>query len=169
LSLTTKTNLPVNDAAGIEFTASGQAGSRLGYTLSGNAFRSQIDGSALGFSGLRSTTGLNAKLKLDFHPLPTDTLQLSATRTDKRLTPQGSVDAINIVNLGLRHQLEPHLVAVATLSDLFDGQRYLRTAHTPAFDQVYRRDVQGRVLYVGLVHTFGSSRKSKPTGFDYEQ
>jgi outer membrane receptor protein involved in Fe transport len=168
LSLTTKTNLPRNDSAGLEFTSNGPIVPKLTYSASGNLFYSQIDATALGISGLQSTIGLNAKLKLDYRPTVADSAQISATRTDKRLTPQGYVSALNIVNLGYKHQVKSDLTAVATVSDLFNGQRFERFATSPTFTEVYRRSVRGRVLYVGLVYSFGM-RKDKQPNFEYDQ
>jgi outer membrane receptor protein involved in Fe transport len=168
LSLTTKTNLPRNDSAGLEFTSNGPILPKLTYSASGNLFYSQIDATALGISGLQSTTGLNAKLKLDYRPTAADSAQISATRTDKRLTPQGYVSALNIVNLGYKHQVKSDLTAVATVSDLFNGQRFERFATSPTFTEVYRRSVRGRVLYVGFVYSFGM-RKDKQPNFEYDQ
>jgi outer membrane receptor protein involved in Fe transport len=169
LSLTTKTNLPKNDSAGLEFTASGHIIPKLAYTVSGNLFYSQIDATALGLSGLQSTTGLNGKFKLDYRPTAADSGQISVTRTDKRLTPQGYVSAINIVNLGYKHQLKSDLTAIVTVSDVFNGQRFQRIATSPTFTQEYRRRVQGRVLYVGLVYSFGTTKKDKQPAFEYDQ
>ena len=168
LSLTTKVNLPKNDSAGLEFTSNGHIVPKLGYSISGNLFYSQIDATALGASGLQSTTGLNAKFKLDYRPTAADSAQISATRTDKRLTPQGYVSAINIVNLGYKHQFKPDLTAVVTVSDVFNGQHFQRVATTPTFTEEYRRTVQGRILYVGFVCSFGSAKKDKPSNFDYD-
>lgn len=169
LSLTTKTNLPQNDSAGLEFTANGHLVPKLNYSVSGNLFYSQIDATALGISGLQSTTGLNAKIKLDYRPTADDSAQITVTRTDKRLTPQGYVSAINIVNLGFKHQLKSDLTAVATVSDLFNGQRLQRFMASPTFTEEYRRTVRGRVLSVGLVYSFGSSKKDKQPNFEYDQ
>ncbi len=169
LSLSTKTNLPKNDSAGLEFTSTGRILRKLTYSLSGNLFYSQIDATALGVSGLQSTTGLNAKAKLDYRPTSVDSAQMTATRTDKRLTPQGYVSAINIVNLGYKHQLDPDLTAVLTVSDIFDGQRFQRFTSTPAFTQEYRRTTRGRVLYLGFVYSFGSTKKDKQPNFEYDQ
>jgi outer membrane receptor protein involved in Fe transport len=168
-SLTTKTNLPKNDSAGLELTSNGHIVPMLVYSLSGNLFYSQIDATALGAAGLQSTTGVNAKLKLDYRPTSADSAQLIATRTDKRLTPQGYVSAVNIVNIGYRHQLKPDLTAIVTVSDVFNGQRYERFERTPAFTGDYLRIVRGRVLYVGLVYSFGSTKKNKPANFEYDQ
>jgi outer membrane receptor protein involved in Fe transport len=169
LSLTTKTNLPKNDSAGVEFSSNGHLLPRLTYGISGNLFYSQIDATALGIPGLQSTTGLNAKLKLDYRPTVEDSAQVTVTRTDKRLTPQGYVSAINIVNLGYKHQLDKTLTALMTVSDLFDGQRFQRIAGTPSFTQEYQRRVLGRILYVGLVYSFGSARKDGQANFEYDQ
>ena len=168
-SLTTKTNLPRSNAAGLEFSANGRLVSALSYTLSGNAFYSQIDATRLGFSGLRSTTGVNLKAKLDFQPTAADSAQLTLNRTDKRLTPQGMNSAINLVNVGYKHLLSQNLSVVATVSDLFNGQRQQRITATPVLQQVYRRTVAGRVAYVGVVYLFGKTKKDKQSGFDYDQ
>ena len=168
LSLTTKANLPRNDSAGLEFSATGHLAPKLGYSLSGNAFYSEIDATALGVPGIRSTTGLNAKAKLDYRPTGGDSLQVACTRTDRRLTPQGSISAINIVNLGFRHMLTPALAAVATVSDLFNGQHFERVAATPSFTQVYQRRVEGRIVYVGLTYAIGLKKEEKQPSFEYD-
>src|SRR5262249_16791189 len=105
LSLTTKANLPRNDSAGLELIASRHLLSKLTYSVSGDAFYAQIDASALGISGLRETTGINAKVKLGYEPTAADSAQIAFTRTDKRLTPQGNISAINVVNIGYKRAL----------------------------------------------------------------
>jgi outer membrane receptor protein involved in Fe transport len=169
LSLTTKTNLPRSDSAGLELSANGHIVRALSYGISSNLFYSQIDAAALGLAGLQSTVGLNAKVKLDYRPTSDDSAQITVTRTDKRLTPQGYVSAINIVTLGYKRQLLPDLTAVITLSDAFDGQRYRRFAAAPSFTEQYQRTVLGRVLYIGFVYSFGSTKKDKQSNFEYEQ
>jgi outer membrane receptor for ferrienterochelin and colicin len=168
-SLTTKANLPKNDSGGLEFTSNGHVVPQLAYSLSGNLFYSQIDASALGVPGLQSTIGVNAKLKLDYRPTAADSAQLIVTRTDKRLTPQGYLSAINIVNVGYKHQVTPDLTAIVTVSDVFNGQRYERLERTPAFTGDYLRAVRGRVLYLGVVYSFGSTKKDKQPNFEYDQ
>jgi len=167
LQVTTKTNLPRSDSAGLEFSATGHLLPKLLYSLSGNAFYTQIDASALGFPGLKSTTGVNVKAKLDFRPTADDAAQITFTRTDKRLTPQGSITAINVVNLGYKHAVNPALAAVATVSDVFNGQRYERIASTPTLTDIYERTLAGRVVFVGLVYTIGVAKKDKEN-FEYE-
>ena len=168
LSLATRGNLPRNDSAGLEFLATGHLLPKLSYSVSGNAFYTQIDASALGVPGLKSTRGLNAKLKFDYHPTVADSAQITFTRTDKRLTAQGSISAINVVNLGYKRSLTSALSAGATVSDLFSGQRFQRVTSTPLFMQVYRRSVEGRVVFVGLSYSFGGTKKEKDSNFEYD-
>lgn len=167
-SLTTKANLPSDNSAGLEFSAAGRLAARLSYSLSGTAFYSQIDGRALGASGLESTTGVNLKAKLDYRPTTRDSAQLSFTRTDQRLTAQGSISAINIVNIGYKHSFTAALSAVGMVSDLFSGQRVRRTVSTPLLSQVYERTVEGRVVFIGLTYAFGGSDGKKPSQFEYD-
>ena len=167
--LSTKANLPLSRSAGLELSADGKLGRKLSYTFSGNLFHTQIDATALGAAGLKSTTGLNLKASLDYKPSAADTLQISFTRSDRRLTPQGYVSAINLVNLGYRRQLRPDLALVATLTDVLDGQRFERVVDTPQLHDVYVRHQLGRVALVGLVYTFGAQKKAKPGGFEYDQ
>jgi len=168
-SLTTKTNLPRNDSAGLEITSNGHIVPQLAYSLSGNLFYSQIDATALGVPGLKSTTGVNAKLRLDYRPTSDDSAQLIVTRTDKRLTPQGYVSAVNIVSGGYKRQMKPDLTGIITVSDLFNGQRFERFESTPTFTGDYLRTVRGRVLYVGVIYSFGSTKKEKEANFEYDQ
>jgi outer membrane receptor protein involved in Fe transport len=168
-SLTTKANLPKNDSAGLEFTSDGHIVPKLAYALSGNLFYSQIDAAAFGVPGLKSTTGVNAKLKLDYRPTSADSVQLIVTRTDKRLTPQGYLTPINIVNVGYKRQMKPDLTGIVTVSDVFNGQRFERFESTPTFTGDYLRTVRGRVLYVGLIYSFGSTKKANRPNFEYDQ
>ena len=167
--LVTKANLPLRRSSGVEFNANGKLGRRLSYNLSGDVFHSQIDATSLGASGLKSTTGVNLKASLDYRPTSADTLQISFTRQDKRLTPQGYVSAINLVNLGYKRELRPDLSMVVTVRDLLNGQRFVRLIDTPQLHDTYVRQQFGRLAYVGLVYTFGGQKKAKASGFDYDQ
>jgi outer membrane receptor protein involved in Fe transport len=168
LTLSTGANLPRSDSAGLEFSATGHLLPKLAYNLSGNAFYTQIDATSLGAPGLKSTTGINLKAKLDYQATVKDSAQITFSRTDKRLTPQGSVSAVNIVNVGFKHRLSPSLSAVLTISDLFDGQRYERFVSTPTLTQVYERSTAGRVVWFGLTYTVGVTKKEKEPNFEYD-
>ena len=167
--LLTKANLPKSLSAGLDFNASGKLTRQLSYSLSGVAFYAQIDASALGTPGLSSTVGVNLKASLEYRPTPLDTAQISMSRTDRRLTPQGFVGAINLVNLGYKRQLRPDLALVVTISDVLDGQRLNRLTGTPQLRDDYTRYQFGQIAYVGVVYTFGRTSKAKSNDFDYGQ
>jgi outer membrane receptor for ferrienterochelin and colicin len=117
---------------------------------------------------MTSTTGVNLKAKLDYRPTTHDSGQITFTRTDKRLTPQGYISAINVVNLGYKHSFTRALSAGGLISDLFSGQRYWRVTSTPQITQIYQRNVDGRIIFVGLTYTFGVTGKDKSSGFEYD-
>jgi outer membrane receptor for ferrienterochelin and colicin len=167
--LVTHENLFSSHANGLEFIASGRLLPKLSYSLSSNLFEQQIDARSLGAPGLKSTTVLNAKGSLDYAPTSKDRLQLSLNRNGKRLTAQGYVLPVTTVNAGYRHQLHGDLALVATVSDLFDGQRFRRVFDTPAFAGAYERRQAGRVVFAGLSWTFGGAKKAKDAGFSYDQ
>jgi outer membrane receptor protein involved in Fe transport len=165
--LTTKENLPKRRAFGLELTAGGRLWRALSYNLSADIFHAQVDARALGVAGLASNTGANLKASFDWRPTAADDFQLSFARTGKRLTPQGHIDPVNLVNLGYKHDVSPALSLVATVSDLFNGQRLIRHVISPTLTEVYQRRQFGRIAYVGVVYSFGG--RNKKAGFDYEQ
>ena len=167
--LATKENLPKSHSMGLEFSANGKLGRRLAYALSGEAFHAQIDARSLGAPGLASTSGVNLKGSLDYRPTARDTAQVSVSRTDRRLTPQGYVAPLTLVNFGYRRQLRPDLALVATLSDALNGQRLVRTVSSPTLTEAYDRYQIGRIAYLGLVYTFGTAKKDKAPAFDYDK
>jgi outer membrane receptor protein involved in Fe transport len=167
--LITKTNLPKSRSGGLEATASGRLLPKLSYALSGNLFYNQINTAALGLPGLRSTVGFNAKASLDWRPTGRDLAQVSFTRSDKRLTPQGYIGAINLVNLGYRRQLSPRLALVATASDVLNGQVFRRFVVTPVLNDSYSRQQLGQVVFVGFTYSFGGPKKASNASFDYDQ
>lgn len=171
--LVTKANLPASRSAGVDFNADGKLWRKVSYDLSGSAFYAQIAAGALeggvgGATVLRSTAGLNLKASVEYRPTAADLFQASLSRTDRRLTPQGQVSAINLVNLGFRRQIRPDLALVATFSDALDGQRFRRIIDTPALDDDYLRYQIGQIAMVGAVWTFGSSGKAKAQDLEYE-
>lgn len=161
-------NLPRSRSGGVEFIASGKLLPKLTYSVSGNVFYNEINALALG-AATRSTIGASAKASLDYQASPSDHWQLSEAYSGKRLTAQGYVLPVGTTNLGYRHQVNPKLAVVATLSDLFNSQRQKRLFITPAYTEIYERHQYGRLAYVGLAYSFGSGKKAKDGDFTYEQ
>ncbi|WP_167759835.1 TonB-dependent receptor domain-containing protein [Massilia horti] len=167
--LSTKVNWPKSRSGGMEFNVDAALIPALSGRLSGNLFYSEFVDSSLGMSGMKSTTGLNLKGSLDYRPTRGDTAQLSFSRAARRQTLQGEVSPVNLVNLGYKHQLTTDLSLVATVSDVFNGQRQRRTVSTPALMQQYERWQPGRIAFVGLTYLVGAPKKSKAASFEYDQ
>ncbi len=68
-----------------------------------------------------------------------------------------------------RHRLVDNLSIFITVSDLFNGQRFVRYANATTLDQFYLHTQSGRVVYVGLSWLFGAPKKAKAASFEYEQ
>lgn len=166
--LVTKANLPAGQSGGVEFGATGKLLPKLNFNVSGNAFYNQINAQALGVAGTRSNVGINGKGTLDYQAGARDRIQVSANYRGKRLTPQGYVMPIGVVNAGYRHPLDDQLTVVATVSDLFNSQRTRRIYDTPAFEGSYRRHQMGQVAYLGLAYSFGGPKKGKDADFNYD-
>lgn len=169
VTLTTKTNLPLSESGGLEFIANGRITNKVTYGLSADVFYNQIDARSLGAPGLQSTVGVNGKANIDCHPTALDTAQVAFTHSDRRLTPQGYVAAVSQVNFGYRRQLSDSWIALLTVSDLFNGQRYRRVVDTGSLTNVYERQIAGRLIYVGFTYSFGSHLKDSDAAFQYDK
>jgi hypothetical protein len=50
------------------------------------------------------------------------------------------VNAINLVNVGYKHQFRPDLSGIVTLSDIFNGQVFRRFVDTATLTDAYQRE-----------------------------
>lgn len=166
--LLTKTNVPHSRAGGVEVAASGKLTPALGYTLSSNIFYNEIDTTSFGGTGIRSNISANAKTSVDYKVSAADAWQISGNATGRRLTPQGYIQPAFVINAGYKHQLRDTLSLVATVSDLFNSQKFQRIVNTGPLHEHYSRQQVGRIVYVGLIYTGAAAKKSK-TSFDYDQ
>jgi outer membrane receptor protein involved in Fe transport len=166
--LITKANLPASKAGGIDFTASGKLLPALGFNVNGSAFYNEVNAQAVGGLASRSTLSFNGKATLDYQAGAKDRLQLSANYRGKRLTAQGYVMPVGVVNLGYRHQADAQLTIVATVSDLFNGQRNRRVYDTSTFHGDYRRQQSGQSAYLGIAYAFGGAPKKARDDFSYD-
>jgi len=165
--LYTSENLPHSESAGLEFSLDGKLATSLGYSMSGKAYWLQFDARALGATGLASAEGLDLKASLDWKPTPANTLQASFSRTGERLTVDGRLGAVDLVNFGYRRQIRKDLALVATLSDAFDGLRLTRYLVSPDLVENYARYQPGRVAMIGVIYTFGGAGRARKSDFDY--
>jgi outer membrane receptor protein involved in Fe transport len=165
-TLTTPTNFGHIEASGLEFSADGALGQKLSYSVSGNLFYSQVPPQFAGSASVRTTTGMNGKLKLTYRRVAGESIQIVYSRRDKFLTSQGYVAPTNIVNAGFQHRFSHGWAMVATVSDISDDQYFQRSLATPTFTQQYSRYTRGQVIFVGAIYTFGASSKSRDLEYE---
>ncbi len=168
--LTTRENLAVNRASGLELTANAELGGHVTLNFSSNTFFNTIDASNLGYSSSRSDGSLLAKVGLTWRLTPATQVQLNTKYASARLTPQGEQRPMYVANVGLRHDLwQKQAALVLTVSDLFNSLKNESIVNTPLLheDIVQRRS--SRIIYLGITYNFGQpGKKSKddPLKFD---
>lgn len=157
---TTRENLAENRSTGVELTANADLSPRVTLNFSSNTFFNTIDASNLGFSARKSDVSWLAKAGATLH-LPHDTLlQLNASYTSTRLTPQGSRRPQFVANAGLRHELWKKKAAlVLTISDIFNSLEETTVFDTPVLREELSRRRSSRIVYLGFVYNFGQPAK----------
>lgn len=167
--LTTKENLGDSRAGGAEVGITRRIAERLALNFSGNIYRNEIDAANLGFTGRRAATAWDAKLNANWDATKSTLIQLNASYTAKRLTPQGYREPTFIANLGLRHTFASRKTAlIVSVSDVFDTLRDRTRLDTPLLRQDVTRRRSPRIIYVGLSYNFGQATKREAEEPQYD-
>ena len=135
------------------------------YNLSGNAFWSEIQASALGFAEPRSATALFGRANVNWQVNAKDFVQVNAVLIGKQLTPQGYVRPTGAVNLGYRHKFDDKVTLLFTVNDVFRTQRQRIVLDTPTLRQDLHRHTDTRIIAVALVWTL--TGRPREAGFDF--
>jgi outer membrane receptor protein involved in Fe transport len=165
--LTTQANLGTSTLAGFDLSANGTIGKAVSYGVSGSVFTNTIDAANLGIAASRSIVSGTAKANLDYKVTPKDLFQLTVNFRARRLLPQGYRLPVATANIGFRHQLNPALSLVATLSDVFDSQRDPYVYETSELHERITGRYSQRTGTIALAWTFGGAPK-KPAKIDYQ-
>ncbi|MDG2522429.1 TonB-dependent receptor [Caulobacter segnis] len=166
--LSTRENLGQGRNGGLELVANGKITKTLSYNVSGNAYWFEIDASRLGFSGTRSDVTLAGRGSLSWQVTPKDFLQAQGNLMGQRLTAQGYIKNVGLLNLGYRRKLNDSLSFVVTAPDVLGTLRLRQVFETPGLERRTLRENNMRAIHVGLTYTFGSAgRKPRDPGFDF--
>lgn len=160
--LTTQENLGHSDSGGLEFAATTAPVEKLKLNASGNLYYNQIDASNLGYSSRASTVSWSGKMSATYAESKTTQFQLNTFYSGKQLTPQGYRKPVYVASVGFKHTLADHRTSVVvTVMDLFNSMKNESVLDTPAIhdDTLSRRS--SRILFLGIVHRFGSSSKGE--------
>lgn len=124
-----------------------------------------------GTSGLgRKQSGLNWNVRggLDWQATADDLVQLNANYSGKQRFAQGYRRPTLSGDLSVKHNFGNGLAALGTLNNLFNSASRRNVLDTPTLHQVDRRTMPGRVLYFGLVYTFGGAKDTGEPGHEAE-
>jgi outer membrane receptor protein involved in Fe transport len=166
--VTTKANVAQSRNGGLELVLNGKLNKTLTYNLSSNLFWAELDGSNLGFPGKRSAATASGRASLSWQATPKDLIQVNGFLTGKRLTAQGYAMPSAGIDLGYRRKIDERLSLVVTVQDVLGLYRDKQVIDTPALKSLVVRDIDARMLRVGLAWTFGTGKGRKDPGFDFQ-
>lgn len=160
--LTTLQNFAFSRAVGAEFVANGRLGRTVTYRLSGNAYRQHFDGAGAAGGQQRRASVLSAKAGIAWQPDSGTLVQLNAILLGKQLLPQGFVDPVGYVGLGLRHKLGARLWGVVTVQDAFATYRTRRVTEAAGLRDIVDSRPPLSAVSIGLVYNFGTGAGRAP-------
>ncbi len=158
--LSTEENIDNDQSAGLELIVSIPYKKRFSFTLSGNLYYKQIDGSNLGYTERRTDVSSDLKLNTSINLSPSTILQLDGNIRSGSLTPQGRYLSRYYVNAGLRQQVFGDKASILlTVSDIFNTMRWEYEIDTPELFQKSSRKRVSQVVYLGFTYRFGGNHK----------
>ena len=167
--LTTEENLSKSQSGGLEFATTSKPWKRLSLDASANLFYNEINASNLGYGTNLSTFAWAGKMSAEFAVNDRTVLQLNGNYTAKRLTPQGYRLPTRVANFGMKHTFRDRKVTlVLTVSDLFDSLKEETKLNTPLLKEDTTRRRNSRMIYAGVIYSFGSAKKKKDEALQFD-
>ena len=161
--LSTRANLASGRDYGLEVIATARPTDAIELTFSGNAYRTEIDGDlgegAVDVDGyLADGRGsVNAELPWGVSAQATYFYRSPGVR------PQGSIDAIHSLDVGLRRDVLAGRGAVTLrVSDVFDTREYRFTSEVGDLISDTRYKRESRIAYLGFQYRFGVDADKRP-------
>ncbi len=166
---TSFTNLNTDQSAGFEFIVTGNLGKFMNYNFSANTFYQQIDATDLGFSANKGAFSWDAKLSSSFRITNSTRAQVNAYYRSGRITPQGTLQQMFLVNAGLRQDiLKNRASIVLTVSDIFGNLNYETVIDTPSLYQRARYGRNSQAIYLGFIYHFAKQSRNFKTQLNFE-
>ncbi|THD65041.1 TonB-dependent receptor [Phenylobacterium sp.] len=166
--LFTEDNLGEARRAGLSLAGARALTSTVSLNASGEAYWMEVPASALGLGAARSGYVVSGRGTLSWSPTASDVFQLNGSLSGRTITPQGSLGAIGLLNLGYRRKLTPALFLVVTAQNLLDSNRQTIEYGLPTLLGRRVLDGVGRTALVTLTYSFGSgAQKGHDPSIDY--
>jgi outer membrane receptor protein involved in Fe transport len=162
VKLTTKENLTKSGSAGLELVLAKTFGNLGNINLSTNTFYNRIDASGLGYSNNKSIITWSANVSTGINLSKSTVIQITSSYVGENLTPQGRQLPSFVINSGFKQEIfNRKLVLIATVSDIFNTLRSSSIIDTPQLYEKITRRRSARIIYAGIMYTFGNQKKKK--------
>jgi hypothetical protein len=162
VKLTTKENLTKSGSAGLELVLAKTFGNLGNINLSTNTFYNRIDASGLGYSNNKSIITWSANVSTGINLSKSSVIQITSSYVGENLTPQGRQLPSFVINSGFKQEFfNRKLVLIATVSDIFNTLRSSSIIDTPQLYEKITRRRSARIIYAGIMYTFGNQKKKK--------
>jgi outer membrane receptor protein involved in Fe transport len=166
--LFTQENVGEARKAGVSLAASRQLTPTITLNTSADAYWMEVPVSALVAGGARSGYVEEVRGTLSWSPAAKDVFQVNGSLSGRTVTPQGSLGAIGLVNLGYRRKVAPALFLFITVQNLLDSNRQTSDYNLPTLRDHRVVDGVGRSALVTLTYTFGAGvQKARGPAIDY--
>jgi outer membrane receptor protein involved in Fe transport len=166
--LFTQDNLGEARRAGLSLAGNRQLTSTVSLNASAETYWMEVPASAFGLGEARSGYVVSGRGTLSWSPTINDVFQLNGNLSGRTITPQGSIGAIGLLNLGYRRKLTSALFLVVTVQDLLDSNRQTFENNLPTLRDRRVVDGVGRATLVTLTYNFGSGgQKGRDPSIDY--
>jgi outer membrane receptor protein involved in Fe transport len=159
--LTTTDNLARRMASGVEANLNAKLLSGLTLRATGSLAYNEFNPGAQGLGNKQSGMSWNTKGGLDWQVTPFDLIQFNANYSGKQRFAQGYTDPTLSGDFGYKHNFEDGFASVLSLNNLFASWNRNTVLDSPGLHQVDHRTTPGRVLFVGLVYTFGGAKDTE--------
>jgi len=161
--LTTMDNLARRMASGVEANLNATLLDGLSLRTTASLTYNEFNPGAQGLGNKQSGMGWSTKGGLDWQLTPADLFQFNANYASKQRFAQGYTEPNLSGDLGYKHNFEGGFAAVMSLNNLFASWTRNTVLDSPGLHQVDHRTSKGRILFVGLVYTFGGFKDTQPT------
>jgi outer membrane receptor protein involved in Fe transport len=166
--LFTQDNLGDARRAGLSLAGNRQLTPTISLNASADAYWMEVPASSLGFGQERSGWVESGRGTLSWSPTASDIFQLNGSVSGRTITPQGTLGAIGLLNLGYRRKLSPALFLVVTMQNVLDSNRQRINYNLPTLRDCRLVDGVGRATLVTLTYNFGSgAQKAHDPNIDY--
>jgi len=159
--LTTTDNLARRMDSGVEANLDATLFSGLTLRTNGTLAYNEFNPGAQGIGNKTSGMTWNLRAGVDWQVTPTDFVQLNANYWSKRRYAQATFDPGCSGDFGYKHTFDGGFAAVASINNLFNSWGHHSVLDAPGLHQVKRGYSPGRMLYVGLVYTFGGFKDTQ--------